>query len=477
LIAQDILDGNYLLSDWNLTGATFLFSEVPFYLIGVLLFGVSTKAYLAASWLMALVLFLLGFLTLKGRKGFLQLFLYFALAAFPGTFLIYSARAHVGIFVLCFLALLCLDASARKNDAESFNVGTGLFYFLLIVLGTASDLFIIPVLVLPVLIYCFRGILSNRDQSVRLLWKWLGITLAGVLTGWLLERLILSAGGAELNSRIGVVEFTPLASIPQTLQLFTGLLLELFNAGWDGLRVFSIQSVFLPFRIAVLVLGIWALVRSLKEFASGNLEDRISILISLGIVCQTGLLIFLPFVTGRSAGRYFSYFPIAFAVLILRRIEKDDWLNRKICQGQGTLKALIFPFALILLISGIRPLPATRIVSPQDQLATFLRERQLTDGYADFWQANHVAVASEGSVRPRAISFDAVDGAVNLHPDNWFNKNSWYQNPQANFIVVMDGSPSSVNESNIRKYIGTPQETLRLAPYSIYLFPEGSIQP
>ena len=52
LEANEILSGNIFLNGWYLTGATFILSEMPFYLIGSAIFNISVKSYILAASLM-----------------------------------------------------------------------------------------------------------------------------------------------------------------------------------------------------------------------------------------------------------------------------------------------------------------------------------------------------------------------------------------------------------------------------------------
>ena len=473
LEAQDILDGNLFLKDWNLTGVTFLFSEIPFYLLGTAIFGVSTKAYLAASSAMLFFLFLLGYLLLENRKKPLTLLLYFGFAAFPSAFLLYSARAHVAIFGLCFAAILCLKKLTDKQRSFSKPGLLYTLYFLIIALGTASDTFILPVLAIPVILYCLRMLFSNKIQSVSRMWWILGLTLAGILAGKLIETGYIAIGHAALNSRTASVSFTPFNEIPETILLFFELLLRLFNGSPDGLQVFSLDTIAAGLHIQVMIWGIGMVIRSMKKFIKGDQEDPVSILLSLGILCLSVFLIVVPFLGGDSTGRYMSYFPVAFAVLIIRQLQEEKILSRRFYQEKIPIAIPVAILACLLIISSVRPISFSRVPTPQDRLATFLKDNNLTEGYADFWNANHVVVASENTVHPRAIHFDPVDGVEAARPYDWFNKNQWYPNPEANFIVTASDPYGSVNEDNILKYFGTPLEKIHFVPYNIYVYPKG----
>ena len=85
LEAADILGGNVFLKGWNLTGVSFYFSELPFYVLGTLIAGVDTYAYIIAAAMMVICLSLSGYILLSLDRGktVSRVFLYLAVVGFP----------------------------------------------------------------------------------------------------------------------------------------------------------------------------------------------------------------------------------------------------------------------------------------------------------------------------------------------------------------------------------------------------------
>ena len=52
LEARDILSGNIFLSDWNLTGISFITTDLPWYILGTAVFGVGLNAFRLSVFLM-----------------------------------------------------------------------------------------------------------------------------------------------------------------------------------------------------------------------------------------------------------------------------------------------------------------------------------------------------------------------------------------------------------------------------------------
>ena len=154
LEAADILSGNVLLRGWNFTGATFLFTELPLYLPGAALFGVSTASVLLAIALGGTLIFFAGFFLLRrglsGDSFWISFFFYTALAGIPTLPLLKTLRAHVGVFIL-FFPLIALAERLRREERISKRAAA--LYFALLALAAASDLFIVTLFAVPVLVF------------------------------------------------------------------------------------------------------------------------------------------------------------------------------------------------------------------------------------------------------------------------------------------------------------------------------------
>ncbi len=456
LEADEILHGNPFLKGWNLTGATFIFSEIPYYIVANLIFGVSTKAYLLASATMYLGMIIFGFLLLPNPRKWHHMLLYFAMTALPPVFQLQSARAHVGIFVISLAAFWCLKRLIEPQylPSEKRTLFTSL-YALLIAAGTASDSFILPIVIVPVVLYSLREILSNQNHPKKPWIRLLLVSVAAVITGILLERAFLALGGAELNSRTELTKFNSIDSLFASVLLFVKSFLKMSVADLSGTKVFSVQTVFIGLRLLVLLYGFWIVFRMIIAFFQGKKDDTLSTLLSLSIAVLTIFLLLVPFLFSEQGGRYYAHFPIAFTVLIIRRLTRTNLANHRMAGGRYSFRSLIVLTAVILIAGGIRPLKLNRIVTPQDRLATWLLEHNLTDGYADFWQANHTTVASNNRLRVSAINCLEQDGIAGAYPYYWFSKTEWYNNLRSNFVIVADDDYQDVTVDNIIRYAGS----------------------
>ncbi len=470
LEAQDMLHGNFFLSGWNLTGATFTFSELLFYAIGTAVFGVQIKAYIFATTLMFLLMILLGFLLTRTEQEdhpWQRLLIFFAIAGFPGIYWSENLRAHTGIFVYAFATVLCLRQLSR---ARSRWLAAG--YVLLIALGTMSDAFILPAICLPVLLFGLFHLVSNRPDERLFNRRIFILTILGIVAGVLLLKAYLAIGGANENSLSGMASFSEVEDIPVRIGVYISILLKMFGCDFSGVRIFSLDTIWIFLRGWILLFGFHIIYRTLKDFISGKNTDTINTILCLGILTQSVFLILTPFMSKLHSGRYISWFPIAFAVIILREMQHKKTFALKIAGGRLPLRFITALLSLLLIVSATLnngPISVSRTATEQDRLATFLREQGLVSGYADFLTANAVTVAAENRVRLRALSFEPLDGRQQPYAYLWFSKTEWYSEA-ANFVVISEAGFRQVNETTVTALIGEPAQILRFENYAIYIY-------
>lgn len=108
LEGRDILQGNFFRHDWNLTGISFLTTDLLYYVVGVFFHGVSNQAYILACALMDTALVFSSFLLIKdaiSSNRFLGGGILLVFAMLPCIAAIDYLRAHTGVFVLGFILI------------------------------------------------------------------------------------------------------------------------------------------------------------------------------------------------------------------------------------------------------------------------------------------------------------------------------------------------------------------------------------
>ena len=115
LEASDFLSGNVFLSGWIQTGISFLTTDFIYFVIGVLIRGVSAEAYILACTLMFLVMTLGARLLLRTEISGYSVqkeIMFLAIAGRPCLFGLTALRSHSGGMIWVFVSLLIICAAS-----------------------------------------------------------------------------------------------------------------------------------------------------------------------------------------------------------------------------------------------------------------------------------------------------------------------------------------------------------------------------
>lgn len=479
LEANDILSGNIFLKEWNFTGATFLFTEIPLYLPGALAFGISVRGVLVGIALGGWLLFFAGFWLLREglpKETFWEsFFLYAALIAIPTEAVLKNLRAHTGVYVLMMVLILLVRRIRVQADRFPWRLAVG--YGVLLSLAAASDLFILTLFVFPLILFIGWELLANQGEkeTKRNLWI-LTVTVGAVIIGKVIEKLYLLIGGTPLNSRIGRASWVGENIVFEYARNYLFGTMKLFGASAGETSVFSIQSAALLIKFALYMIGLLMIADQLKRFfrREGKV-DFINILLIFSILVHGAWVVLGGFsLNTENTLRYIAFFQTAFAVLLIRTaLMSNLYFKLPLVRDKFPIRVAALICGAVLIVSTFQLPPSRREPTTQDRLATFLYDSGYTSGYGDFWVASHVVASSENRVAIRAVRGDfGSSGEIQRYL--WFNRTDWYDDPTANFFVVHLKEPwMNVTETSIRDRYGEPIREVKFEEYLILEYPKG----
>ena len=454
LESADILSGNPLLKGWNLTGVSFYLSELPFYVLGTLIFGVDTYAYIFAASLMVITVSVSGFFLAfdHSRKNVTNVLEYLALTGFPTLTWLGYLRGHCAIFLYFFIILLLLR---KLFTEEKPYKGPLTAVWLLTACGCMSDMQLLIIGGIPVILFCVCNLLRNgarfdRKKTAELA----AVVAAGAGTGVLMDALLMRLGGINKNAFLDTRKFVDMDRLGEKIMLLGRGILSVFRGG--GFAAVCLSA-------AVLALTVYFLLKVLIRFFRDGSGDVISVVLSLSIV----FMLFICFITdvysSEESARYIAYFPFAAGILICRCVSLSGHRVRPL-----VFAAAFFTAGLILW----QPVGWHRVESAQDRLSALLEENGLTNGYADFWNASHTTVASNERVKVRAVRVRMPEYGQPDHIEgqNWFCKSEWYTDEPGNFIVFDGREYLHVTGENVRILLGDPEQVLDGGWYQVYIY-------
>ena len=464
LQAADILSGNILLKGWNLTGVSFYLSELPFYVLGTAFAGIDTYAYLIAAAAMVICLSVLTYqLAFKNHLAvpLTKALLYLTLTGFPTLTWLGYLRGHCAIFIYYCLLLLILD---RILTAERVPTSLWILFGLLTACGCMSDMQLLIIAVVPILLLCGVNLLRNEPKFDTRRSVWLtGIAVTGTGLGIVMDALLMKLGGINKNSFLDTRKFVNMDALGEKFLLLGKGILNVFRADPpDG--AWSLRGIAgLCAAAGIILITLFCLFSVLRQFLKKGEGDPVSLICSLSITVMCLICFFTDIYTAEDSARYISWLPFAAAVLICRSLESKLSKFRLLLSVIGFLAAGSLFFI---------PPVLTRVETPQDRLAAFLSENELTNGYADFWNASHTTVAANDQVRARAIRGQVPELGKPDHMEmqNWFCKTEWYQTSPHNFIVFDGRGYLHVSEDVVTTLLGEPERILETGEYRIYVY-------
>ena len=248
LQAKDIVSGNLFLRGWTLTGVSFITTDLVFYSIGYIFFGLSNKAIYTSTGLMISFLILSGlFVSLHGKQTLIKsrLALYTLLGAIPGAFFMFNSRVHDGAYIYTLFSLMIaadlLSEKAIDNKKKKILYIT---MFCLIAMGSFGDILTAIYAVLPILLFIFfRLITSSGNEHVRKSGFVSLLSVGAVFLALLLDKLYFFIGKANKNSYLSQRKFKSSEEWGKGIVSFFNGILQLSDSDF-GNMLFSDLGVY-----------------------------------------------------------------------------------------------------------------------------------------------------------------------------------------------------------------------------------------
>lgn len=472
LEGNDILHGNFLLSGWNLTGISFIASDLLLHTIGVAFKGISPEATVIASSIAIWGLTIVCFLLLHDKKGKitnLYGYLFFvAVAAFPCDFLINVGRCHTACIVESLFALYLLNSAHNDGNKRIYytKLVLSLILFSLAALSDADSIITIIVSVLLVSLwnavydYVRDGIINKRHLTN------LFVGAFSIVLSFIFDKLFYLIGGANKNSFFERITFIPLENYIDKIKIYFSAVFQLFDADFPGKKLFALDTVFYFIRVLIIILAFIFIVYNIVQLIRRKNDDYITAVLSVGVMLVSVVFIITNIAVDTAGARYIGTFPALFVVIIVRTITNLN-INWDKLYGLIVGKVIYILSCLALIVNIMIPLPFGEIshLEQQEQLISVLEENGLHCGYASFWNASSTTVISHNKVRIRAVL--GSDGKIEMF--NWFCKNEWYTEP-AYFAVVSDDDMYGMTYENVKSVLGEPKEILETESSQIMVY-------
>lgn len=473
LQAKDIVEGNVFLKDWFLTGVTFLTTDLPYYILGYLLCGVSFRGvYVSAGLMIAAALiagYVCSFVCTDRNKE--KKIMYLLLVGIPSINLVYHFRVHTGavtVILLCFLLFHCLinDVISEKH--------IWLLGFLMFV-GVFGDLLVAIECCLPIVLYSLYFIaITDKEHHAKLI-KHILISVLSAAFAIVAQKLYIIIGGSNLNSYLmSRSYFTDISLWPDKINEFIHSVLLIAGADFTGHPINDIAYTVRVCNFIVLVIAIIiAAVLIVKMFRKEKI-DCLSFVMILAIFFSASAYIF----TDLAEPRYITVIPLCIFIVFIRNIEFvfAYFSNKRLVSSVLLLSAAV---SAVSNCSGyitrnyddyykVQNYSQYPLDSYYDLIA-FLKDHNLKNGYASFWNSSIITVLSGEEVTIRHI--DRLDNMFIVN--RWFCKSNWYQE-ETDFLLINtnDEGDNTFNNGvdSAIQFFGEPIEQYVLNGYIILVY-------
>jgi hypothetical protein len=464
LQAWDMLHGNPLLHGWWLSDVSFYTTELPEYMLVVLVRGASPDVvHIAAAITYTLLLLLAGLLAkgrATGKEAAVRMLIAAGIMLSPqlgnGIFVLLGAPDHVGTCVPVLLAWLILDR-ARPRWYVPVAVGVLLAWAL------TADSVVLLTGAAPLVTVCgvrlYRGVIQQRSP-LRSQWYEAsliaaGLVAAGIAFGAL--ALIRTYGGFSVNPVAS--RLTSIAALPHHLLLLLQGLSLLFGGDIFSGKL-ELTTALLLLHLVGLALAVWATRIAVRRFADGL--DLVPQLLVAGILINLAAFVLWAKVGDITTTREMA------AVLPFGAVLAGRLLAGRLAAAR-LLPALAVVLCGYLLSLG---LVAAHPPRPPDneQLTNWLVAHHFHYGIGTSWLGSVVTVSSGERVTLRPVT---IRNGV-LAPSQWESQASWFdpRRHDAHFVVLL-GQPSYPPMPAVIAAFGQPEQTYTVGPYTVLTWREN----
>lgn len=467
LEASDIISGNVLLNDWIQTGISFLTTDLLYYIIAVLINGVSRNSYLVASGLMfSCMLFSTLPLIMQGEERkykCTEWLLYLGLCTFPSIVGINLLRAHTGVYVWIFIAVACFCQLYKGTCKKRHYI----LFCSSLILGCIGDAVVVPVAVLPFLLYCVRDMLANKRIRLKRDLLLILLTAGSAVTGSVLDKLYYVVGTADKNSFLKTKSFENFDAYISKLNIYLHAVLGMNDADFTSSELLSVDTVFFFIKTVVVLFGFCLIVYHVYHFIRGRKWDIISEILSLGFLFVSIVFVITTISSDILSARYIGTCPCILAVLIIRYMRKKNVFDVRFSMNKIPVWMVANVLGIVLLFRSFIPIrELTLAETEQERVASVLEQYELESGYANFWDSSIITVVSRQKVKVRAVT---MGDEVAIFP--WGCKRSWYEE-KTNFILIRDPEhvETGVTYENALRIFKTPKQEVDFENYKILIY-------
>ena len=476
LIGYDIFHGNPLLKGWFTPPDSFYATDAIYLGLFSSILGPTLPVMVltpAAIWAATVVAALI-YAVRGGENRWLAATLVLAILAFPiisvsspmQMEMITRAPMHIATVVY---ALLMFGMARHWLSRDSHRWLNGIALTAFMAITAASDPLIIFIGALPIMAACLHIMLTSRIYRRPIMLA--GLMVAGVVAGKLILVAVHMGGGFIAHPQPLI--FSEFHNLGHNIALYIQSLLSLFGANFTGKAVSTEGQGLLAFvargpmvmvvRVLVLMLVLLSAIYTCVRIARKRPVDTLDIMLVSSMTIISAAAILSNQMTDVTSMRYL--FPVLiFGILLAARTTHASAITWSVAAGAFVISGISFAATIAVEKPSL-------VSSEHQQLADWLRENNLSEGYGPFWSASIVTLASHGEVQVRAV---APSGPSSLSPFTWLSNAQWYDEPdpgERRFVIYDSRGGAFVYErERAVATLGQPIESHPVGPFEVMIY-------
>lgn len=457
LRSEDIVSGNFFLTGWFLTGLT-CGTDIIFYVIGYLFFGLSEKGYVIAHSLILISFLITGVLLLKEKKTkWKDILLFLFIVGFPNLLDIINYTIHTGAVIFGLLGLFFTNKFLNENSYKKSYLFCIILSFSF---GVSSDPLILFVSVLPILVYSSYILLYNYvnyqkkelDKKHKII---IVISIFAIFLGVLMEKLYFAIGKANKNSYLKLQKFNTLEDfLFKKIPLYIESVMKISDTYFFSDNIISLNHFNTFFRMIILLIGVYYIVLNISLWLKKAKSDYISTILGMGFILASLMFLISENVNQLGHSRYINFFIVFFGIIIVRNIQNfssDKLKNDRIF-------ILLVLFSIFSIKFSNLEIKRKNTFDEHKKIVDVLQQNELKYGFDSFYDASLITVKSKGKIRMGSVIYNSNNEISNW---NWDTKLDNYKK-NTNFVVLDNKDPFGINEATVLQQFGRPIKEIKV---------------
>ena len=460
LVCREVLEhGNYFLSGYYFPSADpYIFSDfLPFHLLPQLFSDYNPMALVVSSYLIFVgIVVVYSMLIYSITKNITNSLIFSALIAnVPnspfgwGSYSFFAVpTGHTATILFIGLLLLICEQDTRKEVKS-------ILYLLILILISFSDSILILWYLVP--FFASRTLLNRPFELRKMIFPVISMASVGLI--YLLKE--------SVNTFIS----TPVSLITSNAQILDNS--RLFYEGITLLYNFNLYQFTQTHRLDIQVAILIPVTIGMIYFVAVNVPRKVSkkplwLFAFLSFAFTSIVYIITNISINILTTRYLT-FPLILCAVILSMIYDKDTKHYRF------YSVLLLSLIIINAGSNMEAFNSGYLEPNQEQyeLIGYLKESNLTFGYADYWDSNIITYLSKEDVIIRPVKFTGTK----MVPSKWLSCERWFrdQNNTNEVFVIYKNRQKTDIQTMVSE--NPPKKTLEFESYIIYVWDSQKLQP